>query len=66
MKGKEKIKKKMKNEELWLRTQSPRPFPGFAVVVVTVFDEIFDDFNLFGPKENQQPILGGHRFSNEK
>ena len=32
---------------VWLHTQNPRRFAGFAVVVVTVFDEIRDDFHDF-------------------
>ena len=34
-----------KNEEIWLHTQNPRRFPGFAFVVVTLFVEILDDFH---------------------
>ena len=40
--------KKMKtNEEISLHTQNPRRFLGFAVVVVTFFYEITDDFHDF-------------------
>ena len=55
-----------------LHTQNLRRFQEFAFVVVTFFDEISDDFHdfVFGmclsPQENQQPVLGGHRFSEEK
>ena len=47
-------------------TQDLRQFPGFAVVDVKMFDEITDDFHVFFRNvfvfENQQPILGSHRF----
>ena len=36
-----------KNEEIWIHTQNPRRFPGFTVVVVTLFFEILDDFHDF-------------------
>ena len=61
-----------KNEEVWLHTQNHRQFPGFAVVVVTFFDEILYDFHVFFCgmclvlEENQQPILGSHLFSRGK
>ena len=64
--------KRKKNEKKWIHTQNPRRFPGFTVVVVTFFVKILDDFHdfVFGmclfPKENQQPVLGGNRFSEEK
>ena len=53
----------------WFHTQNPQRFPQFAVVVV--FFEILDDFHGFiricvFPEDNQQPILGGHRFPHEK
>ena len=46
-----------------LHTQNLVRFIMFAIVVVTFFDEILNDFHdfVFGmcfPKENQQPILG--------
>ena len=34
-----------KNEEIWHQTQNHRRFPGFAVVVVTLFDDILHDFH---------------------
>ena len=37
LKKRRKIKK---SEEIWLQTQNLRRFPGFAVAVVTLFDEI--------------------------
>ena len=37
------MKKNEENEEIALHTQVPRQFPGFAVVVVTLFDEILSD-----------------------
>ena len=50
-----------------LRTQNPRRFPGFAVVVVTFFGELFDDFNVFSeclfPEEINNPFWGLTRFS---
>ena len=61
-----------KNEKNWIHTQNPRRFPGFTVVVVTFFVKILDGFHdfVFGmclfPEENQQPVLGGNRFSEEK
>ena len=43
--------KKEENEEIWLHTQNPRRFLGFAVVVVVVvvtfFVEILNDFHDF-------------------
>ena len=64
------MKEHEETEEIWFHTQNPRRFPGFTVVVVTSLHEIFDDFHDFSecvfPKENQQPILGRHRFSEEK
>ena len=39
--------KTMKKEEIRLHTQKSRRFPGFTVVVVTFFVEIFDDFHDF-------------------
>ena len=60
------------SQVLCLHTQTPRRFPGFAAVVVKNVDEILNDFHdlFFGmcvfPEENQQPILGSHRFSMEK
>ena len=89
-KKKKKQKKKMKNQMkkqfkkyeisedfsgVWLRTQHPRRFPGFAVVVVTYFVEILESLTIsmilfrnvcLFPEENQQPVLRGHRFSEEK
>ena len=64
--------KKRKKMKKWIHTQNPRRFPGFTVVVVTFFVKILDDFHdfCFGmclfPEENQQPVLGGNRFSEEK
>ena len=66
------MKKRKKNEESWIYTKNLRRFPGFAVVVVTLFVKILEDFHdfVFGmclfPHENQQPIWGGHRFSEER
>ena len=37
----------MKKHEKRLQTQIPRRFPGFAVVVVTFFVKILDDFHDF-------------------
>ena len=39
-----KKERKMKN---WIHTQNPRRFPGFAVVVVTFFVKILNDFHDF-------------------
>ena len=36
----EKRRKIEKSEEIWLQTPNLRRFPGFAVAVVTLFDEI--------------------------
>ena len=41
------MKKRKKNEEIWLHTQNPLRFPGFTVVVVTFSVEILDDFHEF-------------------
>ena len=66
------MENRKKHEEIWLHTQNPRRFPEFTVVVVTCFDKILDDFHDFVsdcvsfPMKNQQPVLGGHRFSYEK
>ena len=51
-----------------ISTRNPLRFPGFAVVVATLFDEILEDYhvfvrNVYFPKENTQPILGSHFFS---
>ena len=43
-----------KNKEIWLHTQDPRRFPWFCFGMC-----------LF-PEENQQPVVEGHRFSDEK
>ena len=64
------MKKEIKIKK-WIQTQNPRQFPGFTVVVVTFFVKILDDFHDFVsecvfPEENQQPVLGGNRFSEEK
>ena len=62
----------MKNFKKWIQTQNPLRFPSFTVVVVTFFVKIIDDFHdfCFGmclfPEENQQPVLGCNRFSEEK
>ena len=40
-------KMKKENEEIWIHTQNPRRFPGFTVVVLTVFIKILDDFHDF-------------------
>ena len=50
-----------------LHTQNPRRFPGFAVVVVTFFDVIFDDIhfffrNMFFVKEINNEFLGVSMF----
>ena len=34
-------------KKIWLHTQNPRRFPGFTVVVVTLFVKILDDFHDF-------------------
>ena len=39
--------KRKKNEEIWIHTQNPRRFPGFTVVVATLFFKILDDFHDF-------------------
>ena len=58
--------------DIWIHTQNPRQFAGFTVVVVTFFVKVLDDFHDFVsecvsfPKENQQPVLGSNRFSEEK
>ena len=67
-KMKKNVEKRKKKEEIWLRTQNPRRFPRFTVVVVTFFVEIQDDFHDFVsecvlPEENEQPVLRGHVFS---
>ena len=55
---------KRKNEEIWLHTQNPRRFPGFPVVVVTLFVEILDDFHdsvsecVTIPKKINNPFWG--------
>ena len=55
-----KMQKMNKNEEIQLRTQNSWRFPGFAVVVVSFFYEIWDDFHdfvserLFTKKINNQ------------
>ena len=69
-------KEKNRNFERFLgssrfHTQNPRRFPGFTVVVVTFFVKIIDDVCVFFgmclfPKENPQPVLRGHRFSEQK
>ena len=46
-------------------------FQGLPFVVVTSFVEILNDFHDFVseclfPEENQQPVLGSHRFFEEK
>ena len=52
--------------------KNPRRFPGVTVVVVTFFVEILAEFHDFVsecvlfPRKNQQPVLGGDRFSEEK
>ena len=67
MKHDQKWWKKKEKWKKWIHTQNSWRFPGFAVVVVTFFVKILNDFYdfVFGmsfPQENQQPILGGHRF----
>ena len=63
--------KRKKNEEIWIQTKNPRRFPGFTVVVVFVSrnPRRFPWF-CFGMcvfrEENQQPVLRGRRFSEEK
>ena len=50
MKETKKWRKKMKKErkmKKWIHTQNPLRFPGFAVVVVTFFVKILDDFHDF-------------------
>ena len=64
--------KRKKNEKTWIHTQNPRRFPGFTVVVATFFRQNPRRFPwfCFGMclflEENQQPVLGGNRFSEEK
>ena len=64
--------KRKKNEEIWIHAQNPRRFSGFNVVVVTFFRQNPWRFLWFCfgmclfPKENQQPVLGSYRFSDEK
>ena len=66
------MKKERKMKNNWIHKQNPRRFPGCTVVVVTFFVKIFDDFHDFVsecvsfPRKNQQPVLGGNRFSEEK
>ena len=61
-----------KNEEICLHTQNPRRFPEFAVVVVTFFYEIRDDFHDFVsecvsfPRKINNPFWGVIVFSEEK
>ena len=50
----EKWWKKKEKWKKWIHTQNPRRFPWFCFGMC-----------LF-PKENQQPVLGGNRFSEEK
>ena len=71
MKKNDEKERKRKNKAIWLHTQNPQRFPGFTVVVVTFFVKILDDFHDFVsecvlPEENQQPVLGCNRFSEEK
>ena len=66
MKKNDEKERKMKK---WIQTQNPRRF---TVVVVTFFVKILADFHdfCFGiclfPEENQQPVFGSNRFSEEK
>ena len=68
----EKNDEKIKKNETWIQTQNPPRFPRFTVVVVTFFVKILDDFHYFfrdvslSLKENQQPVLWGQRFPEEK
>ena len=39
--------KKERKMKKWFHTQNPRRFPGFTVVVVTLFVKILDDFHDF-------------------
>ena len=39
--------KRKKNAKKWIHTKNPRRFPGFTVVVVTLFVKILDDFHDF-------------------
>ena len=39
------MKKNKEYEEIWLHTQNTRRFPGFAVVVVTFFRRILNEFH---------------------
>ena len=39
--------KRKKNEKNWIETQNPLRFPGFTVVVVTLFVKILDDVHDF-------------------
>ena len=58
---KKKLAKRTNAKSLNISTQNHRRFPGFAVVVVTIVDEILNDFHMFSecvffPEENQQPM----------
>ena len=65
------MKKERKMKKMDSHAKSRR-FPGFTVVVVTFFVKILDDFHDFVSEcvsfheENQQPVLGCNRFSEEK
>ena len=68
----EKKNEKEKNEKNWIHTQNPRQFPGFTVVVVTLFVKILDDFYDFVsecvsfPRKINNPFWGVIVFSKEK
>ena len=56
-----KLAKRTNAISLNISTQNHRRIPGFAVVVVTIVDEILNDFHMFSecvffPEENQQPM----------
>ena len=61
-----------KKNKIWINTQNPRRFPGFTVVVVTLFVEILDDFHDFFsecvsfPRTINDPFWESHRFPEEK
>ena len=64
--------KKKENEEIWIQTQNPRRFPGFTVVVVTLFVKILDDFHDFVsecvsfPRKINNPLWEVIVFAEEK
>ena len=71
-KNEEKWWKKKEKWKNWIQTQNPLRFPRFTVDVVTFFVEILRGFHDFVSecvsfqRKNQQPVLGGQRFSEDK